>query len=228
MEIRFIEKFSGVFLIAGLALFLLAFVTLAVVPVMMIEKIEPSAGIPKEIPKEFREDFASHADYEAALFRGRDIYIAEGCWHCHSQFVRPTANENLRYGPVSTPAEYQNNLHLPQLFGTRRVGPDLSRESGKKSNDWHYAHLYKPVSVVPQSVMPEYPWLFKIGDGAQELDEDGELVEDDEGNPVYEQIPIPTLAAKSLVAYLQWLGYEAKNRQETQHDFQGVVLPPAN
>ncbi|MCB0416218.1 MAG: cbb3-type cytochrome c oxidase subunit II [Bdellovibrionaceae bacterium] len=226
MDSKIIEKFSGVFLIAGLLLFLVAFITLAIVPVMMVDKIQPTAGIPPEVPEVMMAEFDSHEAYEAALFRGRDIYIAEGCWHCHSQFVRPTANENLRYGPVSTPAEYQNNLHLPQLFGTRRVGPDLSREAGKKSNDWHYAHLYKPTSVVPQSVMPEYPWFFTIGNGAPLLDEDGEVVEDDEGNTVFEQVPLPTDDAKALVAYLQWLGYEAQNRQETQHDYEGVVMPP--
>ena len=143
-------------------------------------------------------------EYKAALFKGRDLYIAEACWHCHSQFVRPTANESLRYGPVSMPGESQNALNLPQLFGTRRVGPDLSRESGKKSNDWQYAHLYKPTNVVPQSVMPSYSWYFEIKDN----------------------VPVPKYEAKAIVAYLQWLGSTVKDRKESEYDFEQEQLPP--
>ena len=95
-----------------------------------------------------------------ALRKGRDVYIAEACWHCHSQFVRPVSNEDLRFGPVSTPEEYQNDMFLPHLFGTRRIGPDLIRESGKRSNDWQMAHLYDPRSVQLRSVMPSYAHLF--------------------------------------------------------------------
>ena len=63
--------------------------------------------------------------FAKALRTGRDVYVAEACWHCHSQFVRPVSNEDLRFGPVSTPEEYQNDMFLPHLFGTRRIGPDL-------------------------------------------------------------------------------------------------------
>ena len=64
--------------------------------------------------------------------RGREVYIAEGCWHCHSQFVRPVSNEEKRWGPVSKSWEYQNELQRPVMFGTRRVGPDLTREGGRR------------------------------------------------------------------------------------------------
>ncbi|MCB9832158.1 MAG: cbb3-type cytochrome c oxidase subunit II [Planctomycetes bacterium] len=99
----------------------------------------------------------------AALQRGRDIYISEACWHCHSQYVRPVANEDMRYGPVSTIAQDNNALQRPMLWGTRRVGPDLTYEGGKRSNDWHAAHLHDPRSTSPKSVMPKYPWYFREG-----------------------------------------------------------------
>lgn len=199
----FIEKFSGVFLIAGVVMFVTAIFGLAVVPVWMLDKGEQWREIATEVPREFKAEYATVDEYKTALIRGRDLYIAEGCWHCHSQFVRPTANESLRYGPVSLPGEYQNILQLPQLFGTRRVGPDLSREAGKKSNDWHYAHLYKPTNVVPQSVMPAYPWYFEVK----------------------ESVPTPTADGKAIVAYLQWLGNSMVNRKETASDYSESALP---
>ncbi len=72
-----------------------------------------------------------------ALELGRRVYTSEGCWHCHSQFVRPVSREEDRWGPVSQTEEYQNVLQRPVMFGTRRVGPDLSREGGRRANDWH-------------------------------------------------------------------------------------------
>lgn len=200
----FIEKFSGVFLIAGLVMFLTAVLGLAVIPVWMVNKTERWQEIATEVPKPLQMQYKDLESYKNALIRGRDIYIKEACWHCHSQFVRPTANENLRYGPVSLPAEYQNILQLPQLFGTRRVGPDLSREAGKKSDDWQFAHLYKPTNVVPQSVMPSYPWYFEVKDG----------------------VPIPNADAKALVAYLQWLGNTVADRKEYANDIEESAFPP--
>ncbi len=200
----FIEKFSGVFLIAGVLMFFSAIIGLAAIPVWMVDKTEAWQEIATEVPEDFKEDFKTVEEYKAALTKGRDLYIAEACWHCHSQFVRPTANESLRYGPVSMPGEYQNSLNLPQLFGTRRVGPDLSRESGKKSNDWQYAHLYKPTNIVPQSVMPSYSWYFDMKDN----------------------VPVPKYEAKAIVAYLQWLGASVKDRKETSYDYEQENLPP--
>lgn len=200
----FIEKFSGVFLIAGIVMFFGAIIALAWIPVWMVETAYPWREIAYEVPEEFQGDFPTLDSYKAALIKGRDIYIAEACWHCHSQFVRPTANEGLRYGLVSMPSESQNALNLPQLFGTRRVGPDLSRESGKKSNDWHYAHLYEPTNVVPQSVMPSYSWYFEMKDG----------------------IPVPKYEAKALVAYLQWLGHDARETKGGLYEDAEEQMPP--
>lgn len=203
---KFLEKFNTIFLLAGVGLLLLAFITLGWVPAMMTDGVRVARVLPSEIPEDFlkyyistggavkeypydgevpadhdKPLFASVDEYRDALFRGRDIYIKEACWHCHSQYVRPAGNEALRYGPESTPEEYQNELNLPQLFGTRRVGPDLIRLHGKYANDWHFVHLYNPRDVVPLSVMPSYPWYFNA-----------------------DKSPKPDAAA--LVAYLQWLG----------------------
>lgn len=202
---KMIEKFSGIFLIAGVALFFGAFLSLGLVPALMVHKLKPNQGLPASVPPEFQEIFPEYPLYASAVMRGRDIYAREACWHCHSQYVRPVSNENLMYGPVSTAGEYQSVLHLPQMFGTRRAGPDLSRESGKHSNDWHMAHLYSPVSVVPDSIMPGYPWYFTIG-------KDG--------------VPQPTSRAWDLVAYLQVLGIDFANVQANEWEAGQIVAPP--
>ncbi len=88
---------------------------------------------------------------------GRDIYIREGCYVCHSQMVRPMRAELLRYGDWSRAAEYQ--FDHPFLLGSRRIGPDLQRLGGKYPDAWHYEHMRDPRSMTPGSVMPAYPWL---------------------------------------------------------------------
>ncbi|MDR2220822.1 MAG: cytochrome-c oxidase, cbb3-type subunit II [Methylobacillus sp.] len=89
--------------------------------------------------------------------RGRDIYIREGCYLCHSQMVRPFRDEALRYGHYSLAAE--SKYDHPFQWGSKRTGPDLARVGGKYSNDWHVKHLKDPRKVVEGSVMPNYPWL---------------------------------------------------------------------
>jgi cytochrome c oxidase cbb3-type subunit II len=190
------ERAGGAFLIAGVLTFLLGFFLQGVMPVLTLRHVPVAsveeaatpmpaafAQLADDYPAEFRRDFGEPTppSFVRALELGKATYVAEACWHCHSQFVRPVSKEDLRYGPVSTPEEYQNRMHLPHMFGTRRVGPDLIREADKHSNDWHMAHLYDPRSVAPYSVMPSYPWFF-----------DAERR--------------PTARALALVAYLQWLG----------------------
>ncbi|PYM19455.1 MAG: cytochrome-c oxidase [Candidatus Rokuibacteriota bacterium] len=97
-------------------------------------------------------------DYTAPEARGRAVYIREGCWYCHSQYVRPVAGEELRWGPLSEAGEYA--WDQPHLFSTRRIGPDLTRVGLKFSDDWHYAHHWDPRMVVPESMMPRFRWLF--------------------------------------------------------------------
>ncbi len=89
--------------------------------------------------------------------RGRDIYVREGCYTCHSQMIRPFRDEQLRYGHYSLAAE--SKYDHPFQWGSKRTGPDLARVGGKYSNEWHVQHLMKPTAVVPESVMPNYPWL---------------------------------------------------------------------
>ncbi len=90
---------------------------------------------------------------------GRDIYVREGCYVCHSQMIRPFRDEVERYGHYSLAAE--SMYDHPFQWGSKRTGPDLARVGGKYSNEWHVAHLVDPQSVVPESVMPAYPWLLE-------------------------------------------------------------------
>ena len=95
----------------------------------------------------------------ALQLEGRDIYMREGCAVCHTQMVRPFRAETERYGPPSTSGEHV--YEHPFLWGSKRTGPDLARVGGRYSDEWHRAHLYNPRDVVPESVMPSYPWLFE-------------------------------------------------------------------
>lgn len=95
--------------------------------------------------------------YSPLELRGRDIYIREGCYNCHSQQVRPFRNEIERYGHYSIAAE--SMYDHPFQWGSKRTGPDLARVGGKYSNEWHTSHMINPRSVVPESIMPAYPHL---------------------------------------------------------------------
>jgi cytochrome c oxidase cbb3-type subunit I/II len=101
-------------------------------------------------------------DYTPLERRGRAVYVREGCWYCHSQYVRPVAGEDFRWGPVSEAGEYAHDQ--PHLLGTRRIGPDLTRVGLKYSDDWHYAHTWDPRITVPESIMPRFKWLFETAD----------------------------------------------------------------
>ncbi len=203
------ESKSGIILIAGLFFFALAFVSNAIVPVLMYQDIPGQTtaelvngnlrfqfeDLARRFPESFTKVYGELPAHDApegedwwnencaeALELGRKIYVGEGCWHCHSQFVRPVSNEEKRWGPVARSYEYQNELQRPVMFGTRRVGPDLSREGGRRSNDWHAVHFFKPTDTSDGSPMPEYPWLF---DGASDK---------------------PNKRGFALLTYVQWLG----------------------
>lgn len=210
------ESKAGVFFIAGLGFFALSFLVMGVLPwtIYAGEKeltvTEMAAkGIPHEFvdlaeryPDHFKKHFGavSYESFAEALQLGHDIYVAEGCWHCHSQFVRPVSSEDRRWGPVSHALEYQNELQRPVLFGTRRVGPDLSREAARRSNDWHVAHFWKPTTVVPSSVMPSYRWF---------LDADGH----------------PNKKGMAIITYVQWLGSWLKEYPYFQGEGPPVAAP---
>ncbi len=97
--------------------------------------------------------------YTALELEGRDIYIKEGCYNCHSQMIRPFRAETERYGTYSKPAE--SMYDHPFQWGSKRTGPDLARVGGKYPDSWHAQHMEDPRSLVPESVMPKYPWLSK-------------------------------------------------------------------
>jgi len=97
--------------------------------------------------------------YTPLELRGRDLYQREGCYLCHSQMIRPFRDEQLRYGHYSLAAE--SKYDHPFQWGSKRTGPDLARVGGKYSNEWQVVHLNAPRSVVPESIMPNYPWLLK-------------------------------------------------------------------
>lgn len=193
---KMIEKFHFIFLVAGVGFFVLAFVVSGVVtvnalsnlPYTTLDEISQDVNpyfvaLSTQYPEQFEKYYPggpTPENYREALLLARNTYIGEACWHCHTQQVRPVANEDVRFGPVSTAAEQQHELMMPQLMGTRRVGPDLSREGGYRSNDWHVAHFYNPRSVAPTSVMPSYTWFF---DGQQ-----------------------PNKKGLAMIAYMQWLG----------------------
>ena len=95
--------------------------------------------------------------YTSLQLAGRDIYIREGCYNCHSQMIRPFRSETLRYGPYSTAGEFVYDR--PFQWGSKRTGPDLHRVGGKYSDEWQRVHLNNPRDLVPESNMPAYPWL---------------------------------------------------------------------
>jgi cytochrome c oxidase cbb3-type subunit 2 len=95
--------------------------------------------------------------YTALQLEGRDVYIREGCYNCHSQMIRPFRAETERYGPYSVAGEFIYDH--PFQWGSKRTGPDLARVGGRYSDEWHLVHLNNPRDVVPESNMPSYPWL---------------------------------------------------------------------
>ena len=97
--------------------------------------------------------------YTPLQLAGRDVYIREGCYNCHSQMIRPFRSETLRYGHYSTAGEFVYDR--PFQWGSKRTGPDLHRVGGKYNDEWHRIHLTNPRDLVPESNMPAYPWLAK-------------------------------------------------------------------
>jgi cytochrome c oxidase cbb3-type subunit I/II len=97
--------------------------------------------------------------YTPLELAGRDIYVSEGCYNCHSQMIRTLVPEVMRYGDYSHLGEFVYDF--PYQWGSKRTGPDLQREGGKRSDDWHFYHMLDPRSVSPGSNMPNYPWLFE-------------------------------------------------------------------
>ena len=115
--------------------------------------------IPLFFQKSTTEPIKGILPYTALQLAGRDVYVREGCYNCHSQMIRPFRAETLRYGHYSVAGE--SVYDHPFQWGSKRTGPDLARVGGKYSDDWHKIHLTNPRDLVPESNMPAYPWLEK-------------------------------------------------------------------
>ena len=148
---------------------------------------------------------------------GRDVYIREGCYTCHSQMIRPFRAETERYGHYSVAGEYVYDH--PFQWGSKRTGPDLARVGGRYSDEWHRVHLINPRDVVPESIMPGYPWLEKNAADASNIGKKMEVLRmlgapysDDE----IAQAPA-ALEGKTemdaIIAYLQGMGTAIKTRR---------------
>jgi cytochrome c oxidase cbb3-type subunit I/II len=156
--------------VAGFGFFVLSFVVLGILPAMQLQ-----AEINRTAPRSMQPLTASEE-------HGRMIYGREGCAYCHTEQVRTIIADVQRFGAPT--AAWETQYDYPQLWGTRRIGPDLSRENGLRTDDWHYTHLFDPRSTVPDSIMPSYSWMFN-GSAAK-----------------------PTTDALDLVAYIRSLGRE--------------------
>ena len=178
-------------------------------------------GLVEIIPLMFSADTSEPAEnitpYPALRLAGRDIYVREGCYNCHSQMIRPFRSETERYGPYTTAGE--TVYDRPFQFGSKRTGPDLARVGARYSDDWHRLHLMNPRDLVPESNMPGYPWL-------AENAVDGELIARKLkalrflGDPYTDEQVAGAAAAvegrtemDALIAYLQGLGTNRRNRR---------------
>ena len=152
--------------------------------------------------------------YPALQLYGRDIYLREGCYNCHSQMIRPFRAETLRYGHYSVAGEFVYDH--PFQWGSKRTGPDLHRVGGKYSDEWHRIHLNNPRDLVPESNMPAYPWLEKnlvdpstLAPRMTALRRVGVPYTDDEIAAAAGEVKGKT-EMDALVAYLQGLGLALK------------------
>ena len=124
--------------------------------------------VPLAFQKSVTEPVAGLKPYSAVQLTGRDIYVREGCYNCHSQMIRPFRAEVERYGPYSVAGEFVYDR--PFQWGSKRTGPDLHRVGGRYSDDWHRLHLMNPRDLVPESNMPAYPWLAKTPANAADIE----------------------------------------------------------
>ena len=178
-------------------------------------------GLVEILPLMFSADTTEPAEniepYSPLRLAGRDVYVREGCYNCHSQMIRPFRSETERYGPFTTAGE--TVYDRPFQFGSKRTGPDLARVGGRYSDDWHRLHLTDPRALVPESNMPGYPWLV-------ERKVDPELITTKLkalqflGDPYTdEQVSSAAAAVEgrsemdALVAYLQELGTNRRDRR---------------
>ncbi len=170
--------------------------------------------VPLFFQKSTTEPVKGLEPYSALQLMGRDIYIREGCYNCHSQMIRPFRAETLRYGHYSMAGEFVYDH--PFQWGSKRTGPDLHRVGGKYSDEWHRAHLHNPRDVVPESNMPAYPWLEEnkvdaagMAPRMKALRMVGVPYTDAEINAAADEVKDKT-EIEAVIAYLQVLGTAVK------------------
>ncbi|MGB5163851.1 MAG: cytochrome-c oxidase, cbb3-type subunit II [Woeseiaceae bacterium] len=178
-------------------------------------------GLVELVPLMFSADATEPAEgiepYEPLNLAGRDIYVREGCYVCHSQMIRPFRSETERYGPYTTAGE--TVYDRPFQFGSKRTGPDLARVGGRYSDQWHLVHMMNPRDVVPESNMPGYPWLAEnmvdatlVTTKLERLRMLGEPYSDEDIAGAAAAVEGKT-ELEALIAYLQGLGINRSNRR---------------
>ncbi|MGQ9723858.1 MAG: cytochrome-c oxidase, cbb3-type subunit II [Tepidimonas sp.] len=182
--------------------------------IILITLVVAVGGLVEIVPLFFQHSTTKPIEgvkpYSALQLAGRDIYIREGCYVCHSQMVRPFHAETLRYGPYSVAGEFVYDH--PFQWGSKRTGPDLARVGGRYSDEWHRVHLNNPRDLVPESNMPAYPWLERrlvdadtLPGKMRALRKLGVPYSDEEIAKAAEEVQGKT-EMEALIAYLQGLG----------------------
>lgn len=173
--------------------------------------------VPLYFQKSTTEPVAGLEPYGALELTGRDIYVREGCYNCHSQMIRPFRAETERYGPYSVAGEFVYDR--PFQWGSKRTGPDLARVGGRYSDEWHRVHMNNPRDLVPESIMPAYPWLAKTELNPQKIIPKMNalrILGDPYTDEQIEQAP-SLLEGKNeldaVIAYLQGLGIAGRGAQ---------------
>ena len=175
-------------------------------------------GLVEIVPLYFQKSTTQPVDglkpYTALQLTGRDVYVREGCYNCHSQMIRPFRAETERYGHYSVAGEFVYDR--PFQWGSKRTGPDLARVGGRYSDDWHRIHLNNPRDLVPESNMPAYPWLAKNAANADTIEAKmsalrvlGHPYTDEQIGAAKKDLAGKT-EADALIAYLQVLGTSLK------------------
>ena len=189
--------------------------------IILVIAVISVGGLVQIVPLFFQDSLTEPVDglkpYSALRLEGRDIYVREGCYLCHSQMIRPFRAETERYGHYSVAGEFVYDR--PFLWGSKRTGPDLHRVGGRYSDDWHRVHMTNPRDVVPESIMPGYPWLAENKLDSRDTQTKMEVLRT-LGAP-YSDAEIEaapqSLEGKTeldaMIAYLQGLGIELQTRK---------------
>jgi cytochrome c oxidase cbb3-type subunit 2 len=189
--------------------------------IVLILLVVSVGGLVQIVPLFFQtsttEAVAGLEPYTPLRLAGRDVYVREGCYLCHSQMIRPFRAETERYGHYSVAGEYVYDH--PFQWGSKRTGPDLARVGGRYSDDWHRVHMHNPRDVVPESIMPGYPWLEETPADASHIQKKMEVLRllgspySDEEIANSPQALEGKTELDAVIAYLQGMGTAIKTRR---------------